>query len=303
MSSSARFRILLSAAALTAASMAFAAPASAQAISVVVNGQPILTSEVQSRLGLLKLQSGGKGGSVAQAQDELIDEKLKLTEAKRYGMTPDQAQVEAAFNSIAQRTKLTPAQFSQAIQQRGVTPQTLKDRIGAEMAWAQLVRRKYASQIASSDPISTGATTASNRAVQYTVRQIVFVLPKGSTDAQAAQRRTEAVAARGRFPGCAGAVQFAAALRDVAVKEPVVRSSATIGRQLSDQLDKVKVGSLTEPQRSEDGFEMIAVCERKDINDDSAFRQQDDDAAMKKLESRSTSYLAQLKSRAIIERR
>lgn len=303
MPSSARFRILSAAIVLAAAGFASATPALAQSISVVVNGQPILTSEVQSRLALLKLQSGGKGGSVAAAQDELIDEKLKLTEAKRYGMNPDPAQVTAAFASIAQRTKLTPEQFSQAIAQRGVNAQTLKDRIGAEMAWAQLVRRKYAAQVSARDPAATGATQPSNKAVQYTLRVVVFVVPKGATDAQANQRRTEAVAARGRFPGCDGAVQFASALRDVAVKEPVIRSSSTLGKQLSDSLDKVKVGALSEPQRSDDGFEMIAVCERKDINDDTAFRAPDDDASMRKLEDRSKAYLAQLKSRAIIERR
>lgn len=284
-----------------------AAPAAAQSIAVVVNGQPILTSEVQSRLALLKLQSGGKSGSVAQAQDELIDEKLKVTEAKRYGMSADQAQVDGAFNSIAQRTKMTPDQFAKAIATRGVSAQTLKDRLSAEIAWATLVRRKYASQIAAKerDAVATAADAgkASNKAVQYTLRQVVFVAPKNATDAQIAQRRSEAVAARGRFPGCAGAVAFAAALRDVAVKDPVTRSSASLGKPMNDLLSSVKVGGLTEPQRSDEGVEMIAVCERKDIADDSAFTPQDDQASSKQLQDQAEKYLAQLRSKAIIERR
>lgn len=302
-----RLRLVPFALAAAAALFVHPAPAAAQSIAVVVNGQPILSSEVQARLALLRLQSGGKGGTVQAAQDELIDEKLKVTEATRYGMAANPSQVDAAFASIAQRTKLTPEQFTKAIGQRGVSAQTLKSRIGAEMAWALLVRRKYAGQIASNDrnaaASAANAGQASNKAVQYTLRQVVFVLPKKATDAQATQRRAEAVAAKGRFPGCAGAVAFAAALRDVAVKEPVVRSSGALGKDLADMLSKVKIGGLTDPQRTDDGFEMIAVCERKDIADDSAFRAQTEDDGGKQLQAKAEQYLAQLRSRAIIERR
>jgi hypothetical protein len=55
------------------------------------------------------------GGSLLAGLDELIEEKLKLMEAQRYGMLPPDSQVEAAFASIAQRTKMTPETFSKAI--------------------------------------------------------------------------------------------------------------------------------------------------------------------------------------------
>lgn len=292
--------------ALVGASLAGAAiPAAAQSIAIVVNGQPILSSEVTGRVALMNLAGGGKGGSVAAARQELIDEKLKLNEAKRYNMVVSDAQVEAAFASIAERTKLTPAQFTQAIGQRGVPARTLKDRLKAEISWAQLVRRKFASQIAAreKDIVSVGsAAKADNRATQYTLRQVVFVLPKNASDAQVAQRRAEANAARGRFPGCAQAVQFASSLRDVAVKEPITRSTAQLGKPIADNLAKVKVDGLTSPERGEQGVEMIAVCERKEIADDSVIRRQAaEELGSKQAEEQSKKYLDQLKSRAIIE--
>ncbi|WP_020178943.1 SurA N-terminal domain-containing protein [Methylopila sp. M107] len=279
-----------------------AAPAAAQSIAVVVNGQPILTSEVAARAALTKL-SGGKPAQ--STQDELIEEKLKMMEAQRYGMLPPDSQVEAAFASIAQRTKLTPENFSKAIQQRGVNPQTLKDRIKAEIGWAQLIRRKYAAQLAQKS-VAMAMTTGggSNKATQYTLRQVIFVVPKGASDAQANQRRSEAIGARGRFPGCDGAVQFGAALRDVAVKEPVIRSSAQIGKDLAGSLDKVKLGGLTEPQRGDQGWEMIAVCARKEIADDDAMRTNAlEQVGSKEAEAKSKQYLDQIKARAVIVRR
>lgn len=281
-----------------------ASPAAAQSIAVVVNGQPILTSEVTARTALQKL---GGGKVEKSAVDELIEEKLKTAEVKRYGMTPSDQQVDAAFASIAERTKLPLDQFVKAIGQRGVTAQTLKDRLRAEIGWAQLVRRKYASVYANRDvtaAVATRGASLSNKATQYTLRQVVFVLPKTASPAQAAQRRTEAVGARGRFPGCDGAVQFASQLRDVAVKEPTVRSSAQLGKELNDLLSKVKIGGLTEPQRGDQGWEMIAVCERKDIADDNALRAQVmEEGGTKEMQAQSEKYIEQLRSRAVIERR
>ncbi|RXF74769.1 SurA N-terminal domain-containing protein [Hansschlegelia zhihuaiae] len=304
MVSTTRFRLLASALLAAAAASLSAAPAAAQSIAVVVNGQPILSSEVAARAALAKL-SGGKPDK--SAVDELIDEKLKLAEVKRYGMTPSDAQVEAAFASIAQRTKLTVDQFSKAIGQRGVSAQTLKDRLRAEIGWAQFIRRKYAAQYANRDytaALSSRGGEVSNKATQYSLRQVIFVVPKGASEAQANQRKTEAVGARGRFPGCDGAVQFAANLRDVAVKEPVVRSSAQLGKEMSDMLAKTKLGGLTEPQRGEQGWEMIAVCERKDINDDNALKASVmEEVGAKEAQAQSEKYLAQLRERAVIQRR
>ena len=284
--------------------VALAAPAAAQSIAVVVNGQPVLSSEVAARSALAKL---GGGKPAKSAVDELIDEKLKLAEVKRYNMIASDAQVEQAYASIAQRTKLSTEQFTKAIGQRGVTAQTLKDRLKAEISWAQFIRRKYAAQYANRDvsaALSSRGAAASNKSTQFTLRQIVFVVPKGASDAQANQRRSEAVSAKGRFPGCDGAVQFASQLRDVAVKEPVIRSSGQLGKELSETLTKTKIGGLTDPSRGDQGWEMIAVCERKDIADDSSLRAEVmEEVGAKEAQAQAERYLEQLRARAVIERR
>lgn len=286
------------------AALAFAGPAAAQSIAVVVNGQPILSSEVSARAALSKL---GGGKPEKSTIDELIDEKLKLAEVKRYNMVAGDAQVDQAYASIAARTKLSTEQFTKAIGQRGVTAQTLKDRLKAEISWAQFIRRKYAAQYANRDvtaALNSRGAEASNKSTQFTLRQVIFVVPKGASDAQANQRRSEAVGAKGRFPGCDGAVQFAGQLRDVAVKEPVIRSSGQLGKEMSDMLSKAKVGTLTDPQRGDQGWEMIAVCEKKDIADDSSLRAQVmEEVGAKEAQAQAEKYLAQLRSRAVIERR
>lgn len=300
---SARLRLLTAAAFGLVAAGVIAAPAAAQSVVAVVNGQPILSSEIAARTALQKL-SGGKPDK--SAKDELIDEKLKVAEAKRYGFVASDAQVDAAFASIAQRVKLSPEMFAKAIGQRGVSERTLKDRLRAEIGWAQLVRRKYQSQFANRDVTAAIAArgTVSNKATQYTLRQVVFVMPKNASEAQSAQRRKEAIGARGRFPGCDQAVQFASQLRDVAAREPVTRTSGQLGKEMNDMLSKTKIGGLTEPQRGDAGWEMIAVCERRDVNDDSSMKaQMMEEVGLKESQAQSDKYLAQLRAKAVIENR
>ena len=297
-------RVLAAASVAAALFFSLAAPASAQSIAVVVNGQPILSSEVAARQALAKLGGGKPDKSTV---DELIDEKLKLGEVKRYNMVASDAEVDQAFASIAARTKLSVDQFTKAIGQRGVSAQTLKDRLRAEISWAQFIRRKYAAQFANRDvsaALSSRGATMSNKATQFTLRQVIFVVPKGASDAQSNQRRSEAIGARGRFPGCDGAVQFASQLRDVAVKEPIIRSSGQLGQEMSDMLDKTKIGGLTDPQRGDQGWEMIAVCEKKSIADDSSLRAQVmEEVGAKEAQAQADKYLAELRARAVIERR
>ena len=61
-------------------------------------------------------------------------------------------------------------------------------------------------------------------------------------------RKREAEALRGRFQGCEEGIAFARALKDVAVRDQVIRSSADIPAELRKVLDGIEVGQLTPPE-------------------------------------------------------
>ncbi|MCT7009283.1 SurA N-terminal domain-containing protein, partial [Salmonella enterica] len=68
----------------------------AQSIAVMVNGEPITAFDIEQRAKLNAL-TGGKTPDRKAVLDELIDEKLKIKEAKKYGVDPTANDIEQSF--------------------------------------------------------------------------------------------------------------------------------------------------------------------------------------------------------------
>ena len=98
----------------------------------------------------------------------------------------------------------------------------------------------------------------------YTLRPILFLVPTGSPQSFIDGRKREAEALRGRFQGCDEGIAFARALKDVAVRDQVIRSSADIPVELRKVLDGIEVGRLTAPEVTKFGVEMFAICAKKE---------------------------------------
>ena len=98
----------------------------------------------------------------------------------------------------------------------------------------------------------------------YTLRPILFIVPPGSPEAFVDGRKREAEALRGRFQGCEEGIAFARALKDVAVRDQVIRSSADMPAELRKMLEGIEVGKLTAPEVTKSGVEMFAMCAKKE---------------------------------------
>jgi peptidyl-prolyl cis-trans isomerase SurA len=297
--------------ALGALLLGTAAPsgARAQAIVAIVNGAPISTMDVQNRANLMRIS--GKPVSNKEVINELIEERLKMLEARRVNMLPTDLEVDVSYAGIAKRSNLTAAQLTQALASRGVNANTLKARIKAEIGWGQFVRQKFraTSVVREQDVVAamnkTDKNAAANaKAYTYVVRQVVFVLPKTASDAQVNQRKQEASSARLRFKGCEQGLPLLKSLRDVAVKEPISRAALSLSPALREELEKTGVGSLTPPDKSDDGIEMLAICERKEGTGTSALQEITEEKLKdEQLNVQERKYLNDLKLRAVIEYR
>ena len=79
---------------------------------------------------------------------------------------------------------------------------------------------------------------------------------------------------RNRFDGCDTGLQLARSLPDVAIKEPMSRSSDALSPGLRKVLAETQRGMLTVPDRSTNGVEMVAVCDKDDAKDDATLHEQ-----------------------------
>jgi peptidyl-prolyl cis-trans isomerase SurA len=140
--------------------------------------------------------------------------------------------------------------------------------------------------------------------MQYTLRQFVFVVPRGSAEALRVARVREAEAFRKSFPNCEAGVALARQHREVVVKDPVVRLSSDLPTRLRELLERTQVGTLTPPEPVQGGIEVVAVCDRKQtIADISSRREVRDELMGQRMQVAEKELLDKFRKSSIIEYR
>jgi peptidyl-prolyl cis-trans isomerase SurA len=237
---------------------------------------------------------------------DLIDDRLKIAKAKSYGLEVSQAQINNAFNSMAERQHITVNQFIGFLSHAGIAPETVKARIKAELTWNDLVRGKFQAVLQVSESDVDKALRARNEAdvmgYIYTLYPVTVVIPAGSSEAVIAAKQKEAESLRAVFTNCKEGLDYARSLRDVAVREPITRSSGDLAPQLSALLGQMDIGRLTTPDSTAQGLQMFAVCSKKAAKTASpAEHEVRTQIFLKRFEAQSKRYLEEIRQQAMIE--
>lgn len=104
-----------------------------------VNGRIVTHYELQQRIKLMTLLSG-PGDHAREAVKSLINDKLELAEAAKYGITADPKAVQAAMDSFAARLKLKTDKLLAELAKGGVDAQSFIDFMTAGVVWRQVVQ-------------------------------------------------------------------------------------------------------------------------------------------------------------------
>ena len=297
-------RRLAAAALFAAVVMAAPAPAGAQVV-VVANGSPITNYDIDQRSKLIVTSSRRKPTREEVIQ-ELIDDRLKLSKARFYGFAISDEDVERAFASMASRQHITVEQFRGFLQRAGISPDTIKAKLRADLTWNQLVRGKFSSSLQVGEAEVATALRERNEGTTigfiYTLYPVMVVIPAGSSNAVIAAKQRTAENLRSRFANCKQGLDFARAIRDVAVREPVTRSSGDLPEKLRELLGSMPLGTLTPPEQTAQGIQMFALCEKKESRMDSPLQHQlREQIFAKRFERESKKYLEDLRKSAMIE--
>ena len=277
-------------------------------VAAVVNGDPITVLDLQQRMRLSEI-STHKPGNREEALNELIDEKLKLQIARRYIIDIKPKDVDQAFAAMARRAGLNNEQFSEALSKTGVSVPALKERIKADIGWSAIIRGKFPSTLEVSDKeISAVAKSRKKddkpapQTFQYKLRQVLFIVPRGSPESAYEARKKEAEALRARFQSCDEGFAMARTLRDVTVRSEMTRSSLDIPDKQREVLDQTPLGHLTPPGVTQLGIEVFAVCAKDPTHGDTAEeREIREELAAQRYERQSKRYLEELRRSSMIE--
>jgi peptidyl-prolyl cis-trans isomerase SurA len=305
-----RFRTLIMGCAAALLLSLGASPAHAQTVAVMVNGEPITDFDIEQR-SKLNFLTTRKTADRKEIISELIDEKVKLKEGKKFGVDPTVADIDQAYTGMSQRMHITADQLTASLEKQGIRADTLKSRIKADMVWTSLVRGRYKEKLQVGEKDVNEAVKAEGgddqqkgEAFEYKLQPVVLIVPKGSAQSAIELRQKDAETLRARVETCEQANQYFKSMANAAIREPVTKTSADIPANLRKVLDDTPVGHLTPPEVTKQGVEMVALCSRKPTTIDSPKRKEmRDKMYAKKYEQTSSSYLAEIRKAAMIEYR
>jgi peptidyl-prolyl cis-trans isomerase SurA len=295
--------------AILAAAGALAMPAigHSQAVVLMVDGEPITSLDIEQRAKFMQM-STQKVPARQDVINTLIDEILEIREAKKFSIDVPQSDIDEAYANVGTRMGVDAQKLNEILTKGGASPETLKHRLKAEYAWTALVRGRFKASLEVADTdveaqLELHKPQDKNEVgYEYSLRPILLVVPRGAPDTAFEARKRDADALRVRFDSCATGVPFARALREVAVRDPIVKYSADLLPALRDILDKTDVGHLTPPEQTAEGVQMFALCDKKETKSDTPGRKEmRDELTQQKFGTQAKRYLAELRREAMIE--
>ena len=284
-------------------------PARAQNIVVMVNGDPITDFDIEQRSKLDQLTTQ----KVPARQDvinELIDDKVKIKEGKKYGVDPGVSDINQSFEGMAQRMRISPDQLTKSLEAKGVRPETLKGRMKAEMVWTSLVRGRYKEKlIVGEKDVADKVREGGNDKLQiegteYKMQPVVLIVPRGSSSAFQETRLKEAETYRARVASCEEANSLFRSTPNATIRESVTKTTADLPEALRKVLDDTPIGHLTAPEVTKAGIEMVVLCSRKPTTIDTPKKREvREKMYSEKYEKTQKAYLDDLRKAAMIEYR
>ncbi|MCL2713726.1 MAG: peptidylprolyl isomerase [Alphaproteobacteria bacterium] len=302
---------LVLALAATTAAVLTATPAAAQNVVLMVNGEPVTNMDIDQMIKYgARLEQ--KSYSRQDAINQIIDDKVKIKEGKKYGIDLTFSNVEELYGDWASQRSLTAEQANQRLEAIGLRPETLKNRLKALQVWGNLVRGRYKEELNVSDRDVIEAMGPDGGAMQiegyeYKLQQVVLLVPRGSGEAYYATRRKEAENYRNRVQSCDEANALFRSTPNATIGEVQTKTSSDFPSAVASLrriLDTTPIGHLTAPDVTRQGISMFVICSRTPTRIDTPKKRELRNKLLTDKYNRiSTRYLRELRNAAMIEKR
>ena len=241
------------------------------------------------------------------ALDELIDERLKLQEAKRLSVVATDDDVSKIVRSLAEKNKMTEAQFGQHLAGLGADIDGMRARFRAMLSWNDVIRRKFGHQIAITDRdvdrvVSQGP--AGEDQVELQVQRLTLTIPEKINQKLVAARMAEAELLRAKYTDCKTMAPLAGSVANAKFEDLGARKPSTLTEPTRSLLLSAKDGDMLPPAVGAGGVELYAVCSRQVVKaDDQKRTAAQEELRGKEFELLAKRHLQNLRQDALIEYR
>lgn len=279
--------------------------AQAATIKVTVDDVPITDLQISQRSKLLQLERRGASSNARNrlAREELINEAIKLAEAKRIGQSPTDSEVNSALLDVSRNMRISSDNLMQILAQNGVNADTLRDRLRATIAWGKVVQTVVTGRIELSNAdLEARAAEALTEAdsIDYILKEILFIIPTGSNISNS-RRTAQANQYRRNFQGCSSAVELSLSYTDAAVIDLGRRHATQLPDAIAAELSRLNEGGITSPRVVANGVSMLAICSKTVARDLSfATNELRQEVGSGLIEAEAEKYLQELREKANI---
>ena len=244
-----------------------------QRIAAVVNDQVISIYDVNARLSLVIASSGLENRPnirsrlVPQVLRTLIDEALKLQEAKRLNIQIGKRDIDRVLARIERQNNVPNGGLKEYLARQGVEITVLIDRVEADVAWVKVVRRRLRSRIEiGQDEIDEklAEIEANKGKPEHRVEEIFLPVDNPSEENEvriAAERLLQQHRAGAKFSEIAG--NFSQSASAVMGGDLGWIKLGQLGGELDNALLKMNPGQVSQPIRSLAGFHVLRLRDRR----------------------------------------
>lgn len=304
---------LLAAAALTTLE---APPAEAQTPfepAAVVNDQAITRFELDQRLRAQSALTGVEINSAVASSilGGMISDRLRLQAAASAGITVSDVQIDSGVSAFAAQSGMTVEEMNARLRGIGVSPKTIRDLVEAEIAWREVIRRRYGARARASEadverelelldlPEVGGAESASGAI--YEVGFLSVALDATASAEEVLEASAQLRSARTTVSSC----EELAAISNEFGPGSGVRSDVTIAdlpAPLNENVPGLVPGQFTDPVRLVDAVVIALLCS---VETQSASGQRVEEVrrelVRRNFERYADAYLQELRRDAVIE--
>ena len=243
---------------------------------IVVNDMAITAFELDQRI--LLLSAFGTGGDVtALAREQLIDDRLRMSTARRLEVELSDEQLEEGWRIFATSRNLTPEQVRGALTARGIATETMDDFLAGQLLWRSVVQALFRARATPTEADLDAALEYANRAVQESVllQEIAIPFADRGEDASMdlARRLSRELNRGGNFAAAARRHSRAASARNGGRLDWV--PARGLPPQVAGQVLALQPGEVTAPIAIPGG---VAVIKLLDVREDPRDPERDDQA-------------------------
>lgn len=296
-----------------------AAPAWAErsyGIAVTVNDDPISERDISDRSKLIIVSAGmrdtkdNRNKARGQALESLIEEQIKVQQAKLNELDVTQEEALKGFDALAAQNNMTADQFSTLLKRQGVPKQTLLKQIKADIAWRKFVTTVLRPQINITENdinarIQRMKTNIGKK--EYQLMEIYLPVSGEKNDKKVKDLATQLVREMKvkNVPFQAVAAQFSQSATAGQGGMMGWMTVDSLAPKLGDAVSKLQKGGVTSPIREDNGYYILKAHDVRTVSNETMPSQDDmmNAIGLERLDRLQKRTLADLRAEAYIEER